>query len=131
MILRQEAERNEEEHIAYSRINALIGDFLCLYIVDPVSGYYHNYRLSCAKCNRPSKPCGKKDYFPIKKGTPYAVYPNSDDDNILLDPCKKEDCELIDCDNTGAIIANTKDRYERFRVEVSERIYNLNIFYCG
>lgn len=92
---------------------------------------YHNYRLSCAKCNRPSKPCGKRDLFPIKKGTPYAVNPNSSDDNILLDPCKRDDCELIDCDNMGSIVAVSKDRYKKFRVEVSKRIYNLNIFNYG
>ena len=46
MILRQEAERNEEERVAYARINALMGDFLCLYIVDPVSGQYREYSKS-------------------------------------------------------------------------------------
>lgn len=48
MILRQEAERNEEERIAYARINALIGDFFCMYIVDPVTGQYREYSKSKA-----------------------------------------------------------------------------------
>ena len=46
MRLRREAERSEEERIAYARINALIGDFLCMYIVDPVSGHYREYSKS-------------------------------------------------------------------------------------
>ena len=48
MILRQEAERSKEERVAYARINALIGDFLCMYIVDPVSGQYREYSKSKA-----------------------------------------------------------------------------------
>ena len=44
--LRLEAERSEEERTAYARINALIGDFLCMYIVDPVSGRYREYSKS-------------------------------------------------------------------------------------
>ena len=44
--LRLEAERSEEERTAYARINALIGDFLCMYIVDPVSGHYREYSKS-------------------------------------------------------------------------------------
>ena len=37
---RQAAERAREEHIAYTRINALTGDFLCLYAVVPETGRY-------------------------------------------------------------------------------------------
>ena len=37
---RQAAERAKEEHIAYARINALTGDFLCVYIVVPETGRY-------------------------------------------------------------------------------------------
>lgn len=92
---------------------------------------YNNYRLSCAKCNRPSKPGGKIDIFPIKAGTSAAVYPNSNDENILLDPCKEEDCDLIDCNNIGMIIPITSDVYKRQRVETSVLVYNLDKFNSG
>ncbi|MBR6451513.1 MAG: diguanylate cyclase [Lachnospiraceae bacterium] len=37
------AERVREEHIAYARINALAGDFLCVYVVVPETGRYRRY----------------------------------------------------------------------------------------
>lgn len=37
---RRAAERMQEEHIAYARINALSGDFLCIYIVVPETNRY-------------------------------------------------------------------------------------------
>ena len=37
---RRAAERAKEEHIAYTRLNALTGDFLCVYIVVPETGRY-------------------------------------------------------------------------------------------
>ena len=40
---RRAAERMKEERIAYARINALSGDFLCIYIVDPETGRYREY----------------------------------------------------------------------------------------
>ena len=76
MKLRQEAERTEEERIAYSRINALIGDFLCLYIVDPVSGYYREYSKSEA-FEKYALPESGDDFFGVVRE--YAsryVYPD-------------------------------------------------------
>ncbi|MBO4800154.1 MAG: diguanylate cyclase, partial [Lachnospiraceae bacterium] len=37
------AERIKEEQIAYSRLNALAGDVLCVYLVDPVTGHYREF----------------------------------------------------------------------------------------
>ncbi len=39
-------ERMKEERIAYSRINSLTGDFLCVYTVDPLTGYYREFSSS-------------------------------------------------------------------------------------
>ena len=36
-------ERMQEERIAYARINALTGDFICIYIVVPETGRYREY----------------------------------------------------------------------------------------
>ena len=38
-----EAERMEEERIAYSRLNALTGDMMCAFIVEPETGRYRQY----------------------------------------------------------------------------------------
>ena len=40
------AERIKEEHIAYARINALTGDFIAIYIEDPVSERYRRYSVT-------------------------------------------------------------------------------------
>ncbi len=40
------AERMEEERIAYARLNALTGDFLCIYIVVPETDRYREYSSS-------------------------------------------------------------------------------------
>ena len=88
MKLRQEAERNEEEHIAYSRINALIGDFLCLYIVDPVSGHYREYSKSKA-FEKYALPESGPDFFAIShEFAGRYVYP--DDLNMFASRFTKE-----------------------------------------
>ena len=43
---RRAAERVKEEHIAYSRLNALAGDFLCVYVVVPETGRYREFSSS-------------------------------------------------------------------------------------
>ncbi len=40
---RRTTERIMEERIAYSRLNALTGDFLCVYVVDPETGRYREF----------------------------------------------------------------------------------------
>jgi len=88
MILRQEAERSEEERIAYARINALIGDFLCLYIVDPVSGLYHEYSKS-GNFKKYALPESGDDFFGV--AAEYArryVYP--DDQHMFLTAFTKD-----------------------------------------
>ncbi len=40
---REELERIREEHLTYSRISALAGDYLCIYSVDPETGRYTTY----------------------------------------------------------------------------------------
>lgn len=89
---------------------------------------YKNYRLSCEKCNRPFGDGGKHNYFPLKPGTKVALPFQSNDDNVLLDPCNKDDVELIDCDETGAIYALSRKPYDIERVKISKKIYNWNLF---
>lgn len=40
---RREAERIREQQIAYNRLNALTGDFLCVYVVAPETGVYREF----------------------------------------------------------------------------------------
>lgn len=89
---------------------------------------YNNYRMSCEKCNRPYGSEGKKERFPLKTGTVPAVNPNSKDDNILLDPCSSSDCDLIDCDDSGAIVPTSSNPDDIYRVGMSVKILNLQEF---
>ena len=80
---------------------------------------YHNYRLSGSVCNETCK----KDHFPLKKDTQPASDPNDDDENLLLDPCNEKDCDLIDCDETGAIVAMSSNVDDINRVKKKKKIY--------
>lgn len=89
---------------------------------------YLNYRLSCEKSNRGFNGGGKNDIFPLKLGATPAINPNNDDEHILLDPCKLFDVDLIDCDESGNIIALSNDAYDILRVNISEKVYNWKCF---
>ena len=43
MKLQKEHDRIREERMAFSRIKALVGDFICIYVVDPDTGSYMEY----------------------------------------------------------------------------------------
>ncbi len=43
---RREADRLKEEQVAYGRLSALTGDFLCVYVVEPKSGRYREFSAS-------------------------------------------------------------------------------------
>lgn len=92
---------------------------------------YLNYRLSCEKSNRSFCKGGKKNYFPLKEGTIPAECPKKNDIPLLLDPCIEQDTTLIDCDETGGIIALSDNLEEIQRVELSGRIYNWHLFNTG
>ena len=88
MRLRRESERSEEERIAYARINALIGDFLCLYIVDPVSGSYREYSKSKAFAQY-ALPESGSDFFGIADEYAHRyIYP--DDQHRFVTAFTKE-----------------------------------------
>ena len=45
---RHAAERMKEERIAYARLSALTGDYLCIYVVVPETGYYREFSASAS-----------------------------------------------------------------------------------
>lgn len=45
---RRAAERMKEESIAYARLSALTGDYLCIYVVVPETGYYREISASAS-----------------------------------------------------------------------------------
>lgn len=89
---------------------------------------YKNYRYCCENCNRRYEDGGKNDCFPVKTGTFPAVKPYDNDENVLLDPCNEDDCGLIRCNEGGCVVSFSSDDYEKERVEISVKVYNLNLF---
>lgn len=95
------------------------------------SGYYwlkndvSNYRACCIYANRKTGEGGKGTYFPLKRGSLLLFEGGSnDEESMLLDPLKKEDVKLITFFG-GQIECATEDEYEKQRVQVSKKIYNL------
>lgn len=89
---------------------------------------YLNYRLSCEKSNRSYENGGKNDIFPLMKETVPAEIGKRDDIPVLLDPCEKRDIDLIDCNEMGEIISLSTDPYNKYRVDISKRVYNWDCF---
>ena len=59
---RLEAEKIHEERIAFSRINSLTGDFICVYVVNPVTKNYREYIIT-DKYKHSVLPKDGKDFF--------------------------------------------------------------------
>ena len=72
---RQAAERVKEEQIAYARLRALAGDFLCIYSVVPETGEYREYSAtsSFAGFTRPQE--GQDFFADSRKMAQTALYP--------------------------------------------------------
>lgn len=82
---------------------------------------YSNYRLSCEVVNT-----AKSDYFPIRNSSQAGDISN--EDIILLDPCKESDTQLVGYREGGEIVTQSSNVWEEERVKHSTRIYKWNEF---
>ncbi len=98
---------------------------------------WENFRFSSEYCNRlhrgrDGKSRGKKDYFPLKKGSFRATGPEHDcrlEENYLLDPIVLGDTLLLSFDETGEAIPNplhAPDTWDYQRAHESIDRYHLN-----
>lgn len=70
------AEKMREEHVAYARLNALTGEYLCVYIVDPVSGSYRLLSITSGY-EELSLPANGSNFFETAREiTKHNVYPD-------------------------------------------------------
>ncbi len=73
---RQAEEQMKEERMAYSRINALAGDYICIYVVDPETERYVEYSAS-SQLERFEIPKEGTDFFAsARKNGESVVYPD-------------------------------------------------------
>ena len=72
---RHAAQQMEEEQVAYNRISALAGDFFCIYIVDPETSQYREFRTtgSFTSIERPSE--GVDFFDDTRENALGTVYP--------------------------------------------------------
>ena len=72
---RNTAAQMKEEHIAYARLRALTGDFLCIYLVDPETGRYREFSAT-ADFERFNRPREGQDFFAdSREQSRTALYP--------------------------------------------------------
>ncbi len=79
---RQAAQRVQEEQTAYSRISALAGDYLCIYIVVPESGRYREYS-SAAGFDALAMPGEGQDFFSDLRENAIRVVHKEDQNRVF------------------------------------------------
>lgn len=85
---RRAADRAREERIAYARLNALSGDYLCVYVVEPNSGRYREYSAS-QRFEALGQPKSGADFFKtVRESAGRLIHP--DDLNRFLSAFTRE-----------------------------------------
>ena len=82
------AERVREEQIAYGRINALAGDFLAVYVIDPESGRYREFSATKGYETLEQAKEGTDFFGVTRKAAEKAVFP--EDMNLFLSAVTEE-----------------------------------------
>lgn len=102
---------------------------------------FSNYRYACDIVNSPLTDItpdqttrGKWDFFPIQANSPRATSLTEifNERHCLLDPCKREDVEMLTFREGGQIEPHKdilEDSWEYCRVKVSLEVYHLHYFY--
>lgn len=85
-----------------------------------------NYRCSCIFANRSRSGGGKWDYFPLEENSPMGNQADgcATEKPLLLDPCCREDVNLIMYNPGGTVGCTSVDTTQQLRVKVSEELYN-------
>ena len=120
---RQAAHRMQEEQTAYSRISALAGDFLCIYVVVPETGRYREY--SCAAgFDAFTVPAEGEDFFSeLRENCIKAVYP--DDKNRVFTALTMENA-MEEVANNGIftlsfrLMVDCEPRYVQLKAAIVE-----------
>ena len=79
---RHAAERMKEERIAYARLSALTGDYLCIYVVVPETGYYREFSASASYEKLVQAKTGG-DYFAATREAALSIIHPEDQNRFL------------------------------------------------
>ena len=69
-------ERMAEERVAYARINALTGDFLCIYVVHPQTGHFREYSSTDGYESYRLPKEGEDLFTTLRSKSPNCVHPD-------------------------------------------------------
>ena len=72
---RRAEERAKEEQIAYARLSALTGDFLCVYVVEPQSGWYREFSATAQYETLMEKKEGRDFFGTARESAKRVTYP--------------------------------------------------------
>lgn len=116
-------ERLQEERIAYTRINALTGDFICIYVIIPESGLYREY--SATDAFREYKlPREGEDFFAASRENGKKVVYPADLDRYLAFFTRENIMEEVERSGmfamTYRLIIGGKPTYVRLRAAMVE-----------
>ena len=111
-------ERVKEERIAYARLNALAGDFLCVYIVDPTTGHYREF--SSSEGFKSFKvPSAGEDFFGTSRDQMDKVIYPADLERVMDAFTRENVLEQVEKNGSFAItyrlVINDKPRYVQLR----------------
>lgn len=120
---RQAAQRVQEEQTAYSRISALAGEFLCIYLVVPETGLYREYSSAAGfdSFEMPSE--GQNFFYDFRENFIKSVY--KEDQNRVFTALTMENA-LQEIEHNGIftltfrIIVNEEARYVQLKAAIVE-----------
>ncbi|MBR4537566.1 MAG: GGDEF domain-containing protein [Clostridia bacterium] len=72
---RRESLRAKEEHIAYARLSALTGNYLCIYVVDPKTGSYHEFSSTQDYASFAQAKAGKEFFNTVREAARLFIHP--------------------------------------------------------
>nr|MCR5323565.1 GGDEF domain-containing protein [Lachnospiraceae bacterium] len=112
------AERTKEEQAAYSRLNALAGDFLCVYLVDPKTGHYRE--LSSTEGLQSLRvPKEGEDFFGASRERMEKIVYPVDLERVMDSFTRESILEQVEKDGSFAmtyrLVIDDKPRYVQFR----------------
>ena len=118
---RHAAQRVQEEQTAYSRISALAGDFLCIYIVSPETGLYREYSSAAGFDSFAMPKEGENFFSDLRQNSIKAVY--QEDQNRVFTALTMENA-LEEVEKNGIftlsyrLIINDEPRYVQLKASI-------------
>ena len=120
---RNSAARMQEEQIAYNRLKALAGEFLCIYIVEPETGHYREFSATAGFDTLSQAKEGGDFFAAVREAAPKINYP--EDLNRFLSAFTRENI-MAEVEKRGTftlsyrMMMNGRPLYVQLKASVTE-----------